>query len=79
MSTRGWFREEWRSWEVPARRYRGLEDFPLRPIAVDYLPEQPSRVGRDEKDAAEFRLRYGGPQSTPRILNQSQPPDPTKP
>ena len=47
MLARNWHREAWSSWEAPRGRFRGLEDFPPRPISVDALPEQTQRAKLD--------------------------------
>jgi len=41
LTARGWFREQWVEGQVPPGRFRGIEDFPSRPIQIDTLPEQP--------------------------------------
>jgi len=52
MSRRGWSREQWSVYELPPGRYRGIEDFPTRPISVDSIsipPEQPLSASQREK------------------------------
>ena len=42
MAAKNWSREQWTEYDKPAGRFRGIEDFPSRPISVDAIPEQPA-------------------------------------
>ena len=61
MAVRGWRREEHQTANVPAGRFRGVEDFELRPVPVEALPEQPRSVLKDPQDV----VLTGAFQNTP--------------